>query len=243
MIQLEKLFTGPIADYDWPEYFSRNAREGLTVEFTAENYLTESEKRRIFPSIRMFQAGEASDGSHLLKTAQRYVKTSGDASYLEAIKYFIAEENRHSYYLKRYMEYYGIPLRKKNWLDMWFRRLRRFGGLKGEVIVLVTAEMIALSYYRALSKCTNSGVLKRICGQMLHDELRHLVFQSCTLYKLRSGRLQEIFRIFLMQMTLWTVWPALKKVLKKGGYSYRRFYMESMGYLRQSMKIARQGAF
>ena len=107
--------------------------------------------------------------------------------------------------------------------------------------MLVTAEMIALSYYQALSACTHSLVLKRICRQMLHDELRHLAFQSQTLYKLKSNAPQEVYRIVLMQMTIWAVWPWLKKVLRAGGYSYWYFYRESMRYLRQSMRIARYG--
>lgn len=241
MIRLSKLRMGRLEDYDWPAYFSRNARRKLLVEFTAENYLTEQEKKLIFPSVRMFQAGEASDGKHLMKTVERYVRKSGDESYLEAMRWFVAEENRHSCYLMKYMEYYGVEPGKKIWLDRWFRRLRRIGGLKGEVIVLVTAEMIALSYYRTLAECTDSHVLKRICRQMLHDELRHIVFQSCTLYRLKSSPLEELFRICLMQMTIWAVWPGLRGVLRKGGFHYWHFYRESMGYLRQSMEIARRG--
>lgn len=243
MTELSGLRIGPLPDYDWVSYFRENARKKPVIEFTAENYLTIQEKKLIFPSIRMFHAGEASEGKHLLKTAARYARKHQDASWLEAMQWFVAEENRHSYYLQRYMEYYGILPRRKNWLDRMFRRLRKLGGLRGEVIVLVTAEMIALSYYRALAVCTDSQVLGRICRQMLHDELRHLVFQSYTLYKLGGNRvLEEMVRIFLMQMTIWAVWPALGRVLKKGGYSYWTFYRDSMGYLRQSMYIAEHGA-
>lgn len=241
MIRLSRLQIRDLEHYDWAAYFSRNARQKPVIEFTTENYLTEQEKELIFPSIRMFQAGEASDGKHLMKTVERYVRKSGDESYLEAMKWFVAEENRHSCYLTKYMEYYGVEPRERIWLDQSFCRLRRVGGLKGEVIVLVTAEMIALSYYHALSECTDSPVLRRICRQMLHDELRHVVFQSYTLHKLKSGPLQELLRICLMQMTIWAVWPALGSLLRRGGYPYWRFYRESMGYLRQSMSIVRKG--
>lgn len=241
MIELARLQIRDLKNYDWAACFSRNARRKPVIEFTAENYLTEREKRLIFPSIRMFHAGEASDGKHLLETVDRYVEKSGDEPYRKAMKWFVAEENRHSSYLAKYMEYYGVKPRRTIWLDRWFRRLRKLGGLKGEVIVLVTAEMIALSYYRALAGCTDSLVLKRICRQMLHDELRHIVFQSSTLYKLKSSIFQELMRICFMQMTIWAVWPFIGDVLKTGGYSYRHFYRESMGYLRQSMKIARKG--
>ncbi len=241
MIHIRTLQLGDLKRYDWAAYFRENAHRQPVIEFTTEHYLTEKEKKLIFPSMRLFQAGEASEGTHLIKTVEQYVKKSQDTAYLEAMKWFIAEENRHSYFLTRYMEYYGIKPRKKIWLDDCFRNLRKLGGLRGEVIVLVTAEMIALSYYQALSACTHSLVLKRICRQMLHDELRHLAFQSQTLYKLKSNAPQEVYRIVLMQMTIWAVWPWLKKVLRAGGYSYWYFYRESMRYLRQSMRIARYG--
>ena len=241
MIELSKLRIRDPKHYDWAAYFGRNARRRPVIEFTAEMYLTDRERNLIFPSIRMFHAGEASDGAHLLKTVERYVRKSGDQPYLEAMKWFVAEENRHSFYLGKYMEYYGIEPRKTIWLDRWFRRLRRLGGLKGEILVLVTAEIIALSYYSALAGCTESRVLKRICRQMLHDELRHVVFQSGTLSRLKRRVLQKPVRICLMQMTIWAVWPFIGRILKKGGYSYRRFYRESMGYLRQSMEIAGRG--
>ncbi len=242
MIHLSKLALGELKDYNWAAYFRENARRQPVIEFTTEQYLTKKEKELIFPSIRMFQAGEASDGKHLLRVVEQYAEKSGDTAYLKAMKGFVAEENRHSYYLTKYMEYYEVKPKKRIVLDRWFRGLRKLGGLKGEVIVLVTAEMIALSYYRALAECTRSQVLKRICRQMLHDELRHLAFQSYTLYRLKSSTAQETFRIFLMQMTIWAVWPCIGKVLKAGGYSYRHFYRESMRYLRQSMWIARCGS-
>ena len=101
MIKLSRLQIEELKNYDWAAYFGRNARRKLLVEFTAENYLTEQERKLIFPSIRMFQAGEASDGKHLMKTVERYVKKSRDEAYLEAMKWFIAEENRHSDYLTK----------------------------------------------------------------------------------------------------------------------------------------------
>lgn len=241
MIHLRTLQLGELKTYDWVAYFEENAHRQPVIEFTTEHYLTEKEQKLIFPSIKLFQAGEASEGKHLLKTVEQYVKKSKDMPYLEAMKRFVSEENRHSYYLTKYMEYYGVKPRKKNWLDNCFRSLRKIGGLRGEVMVLVTAEMIALSYYQALAACTHSPVLKRICRQMLHDELRHLAFQSYTLYKLKSNIPQEMYRIFLMQMTIWAVWPWIGKVAKAGGYSYWYFYRESMRYLRQSMRIARYG--
>ena len=101
--------------------------------------------------------------------------------------------------------------------------------------------MIALSYYRALAECTASPALKHICRQMLKDELSHIVFQSYTLYKLKTRPLENLLRILLMEATMTAVWMSMKHVFQAGGYSYRRLAAESLGYLGQSINIAQNG--
>ena len=241
MKRLSNLQIDQLEDYDWTAYFSENAEKRLHVKFPKNEIFTEEERKLITPSIQMFQLGEASEGTHLLETVKDYVKRTGDEPYLDAMRLFIAEENRHSYYLRKFMEHYKIPLKSKNDLDSTFRNLRKVGGLKGEVIVLVTAEIIALSYYRALAECTGSRALKRICAQMLYDELRHIVFQSHALYKLGCNGAEEAFRIFFMETVMDVVWLRMKNIFLAGGYSYRRLKRECMGYLRQSVFIARYG--
>ncbi len=86
------------------------------------------------------------------------------------------------------MEIYQIDTTEKLWIDNVFRHLRKMMGLECEVIILVTAEMIALSYYTALSNATKSELLKTICSQMLNDELKHVVLQSDTLFRISNRR-------------------------------------------------------
>lgn len=54
-----------------------------------------------------------------------------------------------------------------------------------EVIVLLTAETIAMVYYRRLKDATHSPILQTICEQILRDEAQHINFQSSLLYKIR----------------------------------------------------------
>lgn len=239
MFRLSDLHLGNYKKFDWGSYFIVNHEHRLQIDFSEETELSEGEKALIFPSIQNFQKGEASDGIHLLHCVKRYATRNHDSAYLEAMKWFIREENRHSAYLKEYMDHYGIPERKTSVLDQIFRSLRKLGGLKGEVIVLVTAEMIALSYYSALSECTDSPVLKKICRQMLHDELRHIVFQSCTLNKIKVSPLENLLRIFLMEATVTVVWLSMKNVFQSGGYTFRRLLCDSLGYLKQSIDISK----
>ncbi len=151
---------------------------------------------------------------------------------------FIKEENFHSAYLKQYMAFYKVPELPRSFLDRIFRRLRRLGGLRCEVTVLVTAEMIALTYYSALARCTDSKALKSICKQMLEDEVPHVIFQSYTLSRFKNGAAAVFARKLLMDFTCFWVWAAFHKVYRKGGYSFSGFFKENRDCLRQSILLA-----
>lgn len=217
---------------EWLKYFTLNDSRRLNIDFSREGKLTKSEKSLIFPSIKAFQKGEGSDGGYLIKCAKEFGEIAE-----KCVQLFIKEENFHSAYLKQYMEHYGVKSAKRNVLDSIFRKLRQLGGFKCEVTVLVTAEMIALTYYSALAECTSSPALKSICNQMLHDELAHIVFQSYNLSKFRSGCMDIFLRQLLMGLTSVAVWLAYGNVFREGGYGFGEFISENFGYLRQSVKM------
>lgn len=222
----------------WKRYFIANDRKRLQIDFSGETGLTEEEKKLIFPSIQAFQKGEGSDGAFLMYVVEDFAYKYHEEEYIEAMRQFVKEENWHSAYLKKYMDYYGVKSKDSNFLDRCFRTLRKLGGLKCEITVLVTAEMIALTDYDALSRCTSSPALKSICAQMLRDELPHIMFQSYTLSLMKHGWLDRIVRIFFMEATLAAVWVAFHKVYVQGGYTLKRYLGENMGYLKQSITLA-----
>ncbi|MDE6111059.1 MAG: hypothetical protein K2F65_03990, partial [Eubacterium sp.] len=164
-----------IKDFNWVEYFKYNNSHLIKLDYSLNNELSAEEKALVFPSIKAFQIGEGSEGRHLSKTVKEFAERSNYNSFPEIMKWFILEENRHSQTLKKYLDIYGVESVQKLWIDNVFRFLRKLMGIECEVIVLVTAEMIALSYYDALSDSTNSKLLKDICAQMLNDELKHVV--------------------------------------------------------------------
>lgn len=241
MISLSSLPIKDLSQFDWITHFKTNHHHRLQIDFTAEPILAPQEKRLICPSVQRFQMGEASEGRFLLRCAERYAIRNHAPEYLAAMKWFVREENWHSAYLRKYMDYHRIPVRTHSVLNDIFRILRKSGGLKSEVIVLVTAEIIALSYYRALAESVASPALKSICRQMLKDELPHIVFQSFTLHRLKPRPLENLLRILLMEATMTVVWLSMKNVLQAGGYSYRRLAADCLGYLRQSIQIAESG--
>ena len=225
---------------DWISYFENNDAKRLKIDFSEESILSPKMKRLVFPSVRAFQKGEGSDGRFLMRTVEDYVRAGGPAEYKRAMQLFVREENWHSAYLKAYMDYHGIEMAKRSALDAIFRKLRHAGGLKCEVTTLVTAEMIALTYYDALSRCTDSKALKQICRQMLDDELPHIMFQSYTLSRLQPTWIDILLRSLMMNLTLLFVWCAFHKVYQTGGYRFTRFVKENNGYLRQSVYLSRK---
>ncbi|MCI8834601.1 MAG: hypothetical protein HFH24_04380 [Ruminococcus sp.] len=157
----------------WNTYFEQNNAQRLLISFE-DDRLTEKEKALIFPSICQFERREYSDGRHLKRVADRFAAETQNKDYMHCIRWFIKEEDAHSNYLKTYMEHYNVREKKHVILDHIFRQLRKLAGLRCEVIVLVTAEMIALSYYDALQHAAGFPALKAICRQMLHDEMPHI---------------------------------------------------------------------
>ena len=222
---------------EWLEFFRENDRHRLQIDFSKEAALPSDIKALILPSVSAFQIGEHSDGIHLLKAAEAFARKFDEPTYPEVMKLFIREENFHSSYLGEFMRYHELPLRKSNFLDRIFRRLRRRSDIRPEVVTLVTAEIIALSYYSALSDATDSPALKRICGQMLHDELPHVIFQSYTLGHFKESKWLKLQRRLLMRAATCAVWTAYGKLFRAAGWTYSKFKQENLGYLRQSEDI------
>ena len=233
-------------DYDkWGRYLCENDKHRLDVDFSDEPVLTSAERKLIFPSVRAFQAGEHSDGKSLKKAVAAFAEKIGKPEYKNVIEKFIKEENCHSSYLARYMNYHGEPKKDKVFLDRVFRKIRQTGGIFFEITVLETAEIVALSYYTALGnvgKKTGSRALVSICEQMLHDELPHIVLQSYTMSHMKNTAPARVFRVTLMKATTDAVWLAYRRLMKAGGYSYSLFRGENLGYLKQSIKMSRKMA-
>lgn len=198
--------------------------------------LNEQEKWRIANSVQQFQLGEGSDGSGLLRRACASRLAKSDSAFVTSLELFIAEEQRHSRHLAAFMESQGIRCRSHHWVDGVFRRVRKLAGLELCLHVLVTAEIVAVPYYKALSNTTASPLLKAICSQILRDEADHLCYQSENLARLREIRqprflrLEELVWRAFMLATLQVVWWHHGKVLRAGG-TYRQFIAECMDLL------------
>jgi hypothetical protein len=231
----------------WRDYFAKNNQVLSPIPWGEAYEISADERAIITKSIQQFQIGENSEGKHLIHNAKNYSQRIQDLSYLEAIILFIKEEQRHARDLARFMTSQNIPLIKKHWVDQVFRKLRKFAGLELSIIVLVTAEIIAKVYYKALKNATKSKVLMELCERILDDELKHVEFQSITLYKLSQHRaltintLSRSLHWTLMQGTIVVVWMYHKKVLLAGGYNFNDFFASCREEFDESDQIVKGG--
>ncbi len=212
----------------WLDYFRHNAWPAMPWDDPYR--LTREERSAVASSIPQFQLGEGSEGNAFVQRARRF---AGDAQFIPTLRLFIQEEQRHSASLGRFLDLHGIPRLKKHWLDQAFRRIRRLAALELIVTVLVTAEIIAVPYYRALRNATQSPLLRALCGQILRDEAAHLQYQAGTLARLRLGRsairraLTELFHAVLLHGTVLVVWMEHRSLFLRGGYTLTMFRRES----------------
>lgn len=226
---------------NWKKHFEINLAHFDFLNWSKTDRLNPEEKRRISSSLKQFQRGENSEGKHLIHFAKQF----GDISYLETIKLFIKEEQRHAMVLGEFMKQNNIDRIKGHWVDGVFRWLRSLASLENSVIVLITAEIIAAVYYQALAKSTRSETLKAICGQILKDEEMHINFQSFTLqqFYLRRNLLSRfwirLYHAVLMAGTTLVVWGGHRKVLKSGGFTLFVFSKNVFGEFLRSDKMIR----
>ncbi|WP_052350402.1 ferritin-like domain-containing protein [Paenibacillus gorillae] len=234
----------------WRAYFLYNQDHLQRIDWGDEYRLTASERKAVTRSIQQFQLGENSEGKHLISNAKAYIDKTKDEAYFGAIVEFIREEQRHARDLAKFMRLQQIPIIREHWVDGVFRKLRKFAGLEQSIIVLITAEIIAKIYYKALRDSTSSTMLIQLCDQILLDEDKHVQFQSETLHKLsykRNPFINSCYRgmhRFLLEGTLAVVWRQHRSVFKAGGYRLGSFYRECRKeFTLSNAIIAGEGSF
>lgn len=220
-----------LTSLEWKKYYEENACSLLEIPWNIGHELTDEEQKTITSSVQDFQVGESSEGRHLFQYAKDYAEQTGDHEYVDAIRVFIAEEQRHARDLAHFMQINTIPLVKTTFTDSVFRQLRQlFGNLEISIGLLITAEIISKVYYAALRDATNSQVLQALCKQILQDEVKHIEFQAERLGMLRASRNRFLLTIinglqrFLFWGTCFVVWIFHKKVFARGRFTFIEFW-------------------
>jgi hypothetical protein len=229
----------------WLNHFEYHAQHPRALPSGIPDVLTAAERSLIARSIATFQLGEQSEGATLQRAAERFACAHRQPSLARIVQLFIAEERHHAALLAEFMFDHGITLKSREWTDATFRRLRRLAGLELYLYVLITAELIGILYYRALETVTGCERLKLLCRTLVCEELAHVGFESYLLLALRTrrpvairGSLRLAHRLFLVT-TASVVWLTQRAVLRRAGYSGRRFLSACLSQYDFYLKPAR----
>jgi len=213
----------------WKNHFQHN----LTFQRINWNEpvgLTKEEKEKIRYSLKAWQLGETSDGKHLLAAARKYALSIQDYEYVDAVKLFIKEEQKHGNNLGRYIDLLGEKRAASDWGDTLFRKMRYLNtSMELWTITVIIVESAAQVFYQALHDASHCKLLRSICTDILIDEAHHIKFQNERLAVIFQQKgfyrkaMSLLFYSFLFFGTIHAIWFGHKKALKAGGVNKKEF--------------------
>jgi hypothetical protein len=198
----------------WIGHFKANANQ-KRVNWAAGPNIDADEVAVILPSL------------HLIAASTKYAHKIGDPDYVDAVKLFIKEEQKHGNNLGRYLDSIHQRRIKKDWGDSLFRKIRYFNtSMEIWTLAVIVVESTAQIFYQALKDATNCDLLKEICTDILIDEAYHITFQTERLGMIycnksafsRSWRKTAYKYFFYATSTL--VWIAHRRLFKAGGNTF-----------------------
>jgi hypothetical protein len=224
----------------WLEYFQSRRGRPLDAPFAAP-FVERNGRAAVAKSIARFELGESGDGERI----RRLAAETGDPAYARAIELFVEEENQHARWLGILRGRFGGERIESHWSDSAFVVLRHMGGLRREICVLLTAEVIALTYYRVLPLAYHDPVLRAACERILLDERGHVAFHRATLghefaSMNASARTAAIvaWRTFLTSTAAVVAWDH-RAVLELAGVTRPEFVAEVYGRGRRLARTLR----
>jgi hypothetical protein len=219
----------------WIGHFRENANQ-KRVNWNVKPDITDYEVAVILPSLQAWQLGETSEGKHLIAASEKYAQKTQDPKYVDAIKLFIKEEQKHGNNLGSYLDMIGKPRIKQNWGDTLFRKVRYFNtSMELWTLAVIVVESTAQIFYQALKDATGCELLKEICTDILIDEAYHITFQTERLAIIFYGKnhfskswRRIVYKYFFYGVSS-LVWFAHKGLFKAGGNTFES-YIRKMEY-------------
>ncbi|OOQ60716.1 ferritin-like domain-containing protein [Mucilaginibacter pedocola] len=226
----------------WIRHFRENARH-QRIDWHLYPKLSKEEMDIILPSLQAWQLGETSEGKHLIAASAKYAAKIGDPDYVEAVKLFIKEEQKHGNNLGRYIDGIGKTRIQKDWGDTLFRKVRYYNtNMEIWTLAVIVVESTAQIFYQALKDATGCRLLKQICTDILIDEAPHITFQTERLAIIYEGKAawSKAWRNFAYKAfffsTACVVWAGHRRLFIAGGNTFNSFTRKMIFKYRKTIK-------
>lgn len=219
----------------WIGHFKANARQ-QRINWDIKPNITAKEIVTILPSLQAWQLGETSEGRQLMAASEKYANKTGDSKYVDAMRLFIKEEQKHGNNLGEYIDRIGQERISKDWGDSLFRYVRHLNtSMEAWTLAVIVVESTAQIFYQSLKDATGCGLLKQICTDILIDEVYHITFQTERLAFIYDGKStfsktwrKTAYKYFFYATSL-LVWFGHRNLFKAGGNSFG-LYMKKMNH-------------
>jgi hypothetical protein len=230
----------------WIGHFKANALI-KRVNWNLAPSISEHEINTILASLQAWQLGETSEGKNLIAASTKYATKIGDPDYVEAVKFFIKEEQKHGNNLGLYLDTIKRPRIQKDWGDSLFRRVRYLNtSMEMWTLAVIVVESTAQIFYQSLKDATNCRLLKEICTDILIDEAYHITFQTerlAIIYDSKSMPAKKMLRLAykcFFYATSCLVWFAHKQIFKAGGNTFKSYFRKMrLKYVKTVQTITR----
>lgn len=192
-------FNEKFSSHKWKEYFEENLKIKRVNRNQSAN-INEVEKQKIIRSLQAWQLWETSEWKNLLSAAKKYSEDIWDLEYLDSVKLFIKEEQKHWENLGKYLDLIWVKRLEKDLWDSLFRKVRYFNlDIEIRTITVIIVESAAQIYYKAIANSSSCKLLKEICNDILIDEAYHIKFQ----YERLETILNQRWRKKLRKIVYW----------------------------------------
>ncbi|PAW93101.1 hypothetical protein CKK33_06185 [Mucilaginibacter sp. MD40] len=227
----------------WIRHFKENARH-QRINWSLAPTITKDEIDEILPSLQAWQLGETSEGEHLIAASTRYAFALGDPDYVDAVRLFIKEEQKHGNNLGRYIDKIGEQRIRQNWGDTLFRKVRYLNtSMEIWTLAVIVVESTAQIFYQALKDATQCRLLKQICTDILIDEAPHITFQTERLAMIfeHKSAFSKVWRKIVYRWFFYgvsaLVWFAHKRLFKAGGLTFERYVYKMRYKYHKTIKV------
>lgn len=161
----------------WRRHFESNARRPLP-SFDEVPDLPDALRRELLRSLSIFQRGETGEG-RIAHQIDRAELPGIDDDYRAALKLFVAEEGRHARVLGDMVRALGGRTAERPvWTERLFERSRRLVGVRHKLVVLLSAEVIAVGFYGMIAERLEPGSFRAALLEIVGDERRHFEFHA-----------------------------------------------------------------
>ncbi|MBX7157787.1 MAG: ferritin-like domain-containing protein [Verrucomicrobiae bacterium] len=205
----------------WCHHFQKRLKNPWSLYLSENPNIAFFSNKKLIRSLQAWQKGETSDGAHLKSAVKRSRFFKEDPYYFKAIECFIKEEQHHGEMLGQYLDSVGVKRLASDMGDFCFRKVRYFmGHIEIWTVTVLIIENMAELYYGILARRSGCPVLKRLCENILADEVWHIRFQCERLALMWRGRakillyLTQLGMVSLNGVVMVAVWLLHLQVFK-----------------------------